>query len=113
MNGWAEASGGGRDGYGCLSGLSVVADLHLIRSMCSAGGNASHGATAGKTGPGRRGPGDGCRRGGAPARRGFFVLDANEEESTAPVLVRGGGRGGSLWVGLFKELGPFGTGSAL
>lgn len=91
--------------------LSVVIDLHLISSMCSAGGNASHVATAGKTGLGRKARrGGGC---GEEVKRGggeFFVLDLNGEESGAPVPVR---RGCSLLLGLFKELEPFGTGSEL
>lgn len=72
MNGWDEASGGGPRQLRLFERLSVVIDLHLISSMCSAGGNASHVATAGKTGPGRRAR----RRGGS-----------GEEE-----VLRGGGR---------------------
>lgn len=44
--------------------LSAVTDLHLISSMCSTGGNASHVATAGKTGPGRRAGAGGLQGGG-------------------------------------------------
>lgn len=49
----------------------MVIDLHLISSMCSAGGNASHVATAGKTGLGR-----GARRGGGGGvgKKGVRVL---------------------------------------
>lgn len=54
----------------------MVNDLQLIRSMCSACGNALHVATAWKN----RLVMDGGLVGG-----GFFVFDRDGEESTAPV----------------------------
>lgn len=65
--------------------LSVVNDLQLISSMCSACGNASHVATAGKTGL------DGGLVVGLAGGGGFFfVFDPNGEESAAPVPLQEG-----------------------
>ena len=63
----------------------MVNDLHLIRSMCSASGNASHVVTAWTNRlvvcvEGWQGD--------------FFVFDHDGEESTAPVCFESGERGG-------------------
>lgn len=110
MNGWDEASGGGPRQLRLFERLSVLIDLHLISSMCSAGGNASYVATAGKTGLGRR-----ARRG---AGRGGGGGDQGRGEGSLCWTLMGRNPGLQLQCsgeeGLLSVVGALqGTGSAL